>query len=75
MYDAGPYPVQAIRLLQAYWQQTKGKPNHKGRMKDAGAKAALTRKRKAAALKAVAARRGDAISAELGRGGHPSARK
>ena len=48
MYDAGLYPVEAIRSLQAHWQATLGRPDHKGRMKDAGAKAALTRKRKAA---------------------------
>ena len=24
MYDSGLYPVAAIRLLQAHWQQTKG---------------------------------------------------
>lgn len=56
MYDAGLYPVEAIRLLQAHWQSTEGKPDHAGRMKDAGAKAALTRKRRAAARKAVATR-------------------
>ena len=32
MYDAGLYPVEAIRLLQAHWQLTQGKPDHKGRM-------------------------------------------
>ena len=53
MYDAGLYPIDAIRLLQSHWQTTKGTPDHSGRMKDAGAKAALTRKRKAAARKAV----------------------
>ncbi len=57
MYDAGLYPVEAIRLLQAHWQATGGKPDHKGRMKDAGAKAALTRKRRAAARKAVVTRK------------------
>lgn len=56
MYDAGLYPVEAIRLMQAHWQATEGKPDHKGRMKDAGVKAALTRKRRAAARKAVATR-------------------
>ena len=56
MYDAGLYPVEAIRQLQDHWQSTEGKPDHKGRMKDAGAKAALTRKRRAAARKAVATR-------------------
>ncbi len=57
MYDAGLYPIEAIRLLQAHWQTTKGTPDHSGRMKDAGAKAALTRKRRAAARKAVDTRR------------------
>ena len=57
MYDAGLYPIEAIRLLQAHWQATQGKPSHKARMKDAGAKAALTRKRSAAARKAVATRK------------------
>ena len=57
MYDAGFYPVEAVRLLQLHWQEKRGVPNHKPRMKDAGAKAALTRKRRAAARKAAAARR------------------
>jgi len=58
MFDAGLYPLEAIRLLQAHWQDVRGIPDHKGRMKDAGAKAALTRKRRSAARKAVATRRG-----------------
>lgn len=57
MYDAGLYPVDAIRLLQAHWQAFKGVPDHRDRMKDAGSKAALTRKRKAAGRKAAEARR------------------
>ncbi len=57
MYDAGLYPIEAIRLLRAHWQATQGKPDHKPRMKDAGAKAALARKRGIAARKAVATRR------------------
>lgn len=57
MYDAGLYPVEAIKLLRAHWQRTAGKPDHKPRMKDAGAKAALTRKRSAAARKAWQTRR------------------
>jgi hypothetical protein len=57
MYDAGLYPLEAIRLLQAHRQLCQGKPNHKARMKDAGAKAALSRKRRAAALKAVSTRK------------------
>lgn len=57
MYDCGFYPVEAIRLMQEHWQTIKGIPNHKGRMKDAGAKAALTRKRRAAGRKASETRR------------------
>jgi predicted restriction endonuclease len=57
MYDAGLYPIEAIRLLQEHWQTVRGVPSHKARMKDAGAKAALTRKRKVAARKAVATRK------------------
>lgn len=56
MYDAGLYPAEAIRLLQDHWQKTRGVPDHRARMKDAGAKAALTRKRSAAARKAVRTR-------------------
>jgi hypothetical protein len=36
MYDAGLYPVEAIRLLRSHWQKTKGVPDHKPRMKTAG---------------------------------------
>jgi hypothetical protein len=43
--------------LQAHWQIVRGEPSHKARMKNAGANAALTRKRKAAAQKAVATRK------------------
>jgi hypothetical protein len=57
MYDAGLYPIEAIRLMQTHWQTVQGKPNHKPRMKDAGAKAALSRKRSAAAGKAAGTRR------------------
>lgn len=57
MFDAGLYPVEAIRILQDHWQATGGKPDHKPRMKDAGAKAAASRKRRAAAAKAVVTRR------------------
>jgi len=60
MYDAGLYPLEAIRLLQDHWQTTRGKPCHKARMKDAGVKAALARKRREAARKAVATRRRNA---------------
>jgi hypothetical protein len=61
MYDASLYTVEAIRLLQAHWQTTKGVPDHKPRMKDAGVKAAVARKRSAAARKAVATRRANAV--------------
>jgi hypothetical protein len=57
MFDAALYPIEAIKLLRAHWQQTRGKPSHKARMKDAGAKAALTRKRGASARKAWQTRR------------------
>ena len=50
MYDCGFYPLQAIRLMRSHWQKTKGEPTHKARMKDAGAKAARTRKKKQAAI-------------------------
>ena len=65
MYDSGLYPVEAIRLLQAHWQSTEGKPDHKGRMKDAGVKVALTRKRRAAARKAVATRQANNAAIKL----------
>jgi len=57
MYDAGLYPIEAIKLLQAHWQSIRGVPDHKRRMKGAGAKAALTRKRRAAGRKASETRR------------------
>lgn len=38
MYDCGLYPEAAIKLLRARWQETKGVPDHKPRMKDAGGK-------------------------------------
>jgi len=62
MYDAGLYPVEAIRLLQAHWQVTQGIPDHKPRMKDAGVKAASARKRSAAARQAVVTRRANAAA-------------
>jgi hypothetical protein len=61
MYDVGFYPIKAIQLLQAHWQETKGIPNHKARMKGAGAAAALTRKHRAAGRKAAATRLASAI--------------
>lgn len=60
MYDAGLYPIEAVRLLRAHWQITEGRPDHKPRMKDAGVKAALARKRSAAGRKAAATRRANA---------------
>jgi hypothetical protein len=57
MYDSGFFPKEAIRLLQAHWQTVKAVPDHKPRMKDAGAKAALTRKRRAAGRKAAETRK------------------
>jgi hypothetical protein len=56
MYDAGLYPPEAIELLRAHWQMTKGVPSHKARMKDAGVKAARSRKLRAAGRKAWATR-------------------
>ena len=57
MYDAGLYPLEAVKLLRAHWQKTEGKPDHKPRMKDAGAKAAREPKRTASACKAWQTRR------------------
>ncbi len=57
MFDCGFYPVDAIRSLQQHWQDKRGLPDHAPRMKQAGAKAALTRKRGAAGRKAAATRR------------------
>jgi hypothetical protein len=57
MYDSGLYPVEAIKMLRDHWQTTKGVPSHKARMKDAGVKAAKTRKKSATARKAWATRR------------------
>ncbi|MBR1216691.1 HNH endonuclease [Bradyrhizobium sp. U87765 SZCCT0131] len=57
MYDAGLYPIEAIKLLRSHWQLTEGRPSHKARMKDAGFKAALARKRSSSARKAWTTRR------------------
>jgi len=67
MYDAGLYPISAIKLLRTHWQETKGVPSHKARMKDAGAKAAQTRKRRATARKAVETRKANAMHSKKGR--------
>lgn len=57
MYDAALYLPATIKLLRDHWQVTKGKPNFKGPMKNAGAKAARTRKLSTRARKAWATRR------------------
>jgi hypothetical protein len=57
MYDCGFYPLEAIKLLRVHWQFTKGVPSHKARMKDAGVKAARSRKLSAGARKAWQTRR------------------
>ena len=57
MHDAGLYPTDAIKLLRNHWQKTQGKPSHAARMKDAGKKAAMTRKLWAAGRKAATTRR------------------
>jgi hypothetical protein len=44
-YDAGLYPIEAIRSLRDHWQQTQGKECYKAMMKDAGQKALATRRR------------------------------
>ena len=67
MYDAGLYPIEAIRILQDHWQKVRGVPDHKPRMKEAGPKAALTRKRRNAARKAAAKRLMNADPVELKR--------
>jgi hypothetical protein len=57
MFDAGLYPIEAIKLLRSHWQSTGGVPSHKARMKDAGAKAARSRLLSTRARKAWATRR------------------
>lgn len=54
MFDARLYPKNAIKLMRAWWQKTKGKPSHKARMKDAGVKAHATRRRNAEAQRIAA---------------------
>ena len=65
MFDAGLFPVEAIQLLRSHWQKTMGVPDHKPRMKTAGADAARTRKRKEAARKAVVTRKRNQAQAVL----------
>lgn len=67
MVDSGLYPLDAIKQMRAWWQETRGRPDHSGRMKDAGKKAAATRAsnegakaRSSIARKAVATRRANA---------------
>ena len=43
-YDAGLLLAEVILLQQDHWQVTKGKQNHKARMRDAGVRARDTRK-------------------------------
>ena len=57
MFDGGLYPIEGVKLLRAHWAQTEGRMSHKARMKDAGAKAATTRKWRRAGLKAAETRR------------------
>jgi hypothetical protein len=57
MFDCGLYPVEAVKLLRAHWQATKGKLDYKPWTKDAGVKAELARKRSASARKAWCNRR------------------
>lgn len=47
MYDRGLYPVAAVKMMRDHWQVTEGRPCHKARMKDAGSKAAETKRRNA----------------------------
>ena len=60
MYDCGLYPEAAIKLLRARWQETKGVPDDKPRMKDAGVKAARKRDYRSRGLKAAAKRKANA---------------
>jgi hypothetical protein len=60
MYDAGLYPAQAIRLLQAHWQRTKGVSDFGPMLKDAARRAVAKRSpeaRTASAKKAWATMR------------------
>jgi len=43
MYDSDLYPEEAVKMLRDRWQITKGTPDHRARMKDAGQKAARLR--------------------------------
>jgi len=50
MFDCGFYPIIGLKMLRDDWQRPGGHlPSHGPRMKGAGAKAALARKRSAAA--------------------------
>jgi hypothetical protein len=53
MLDVGMYPIAAIKLLRDHWNEKRGEPDHRLRMKDAAKKAGRKRSRKAAARKAV----------------------
>lgn len=63
MFDCALYPIEAVKMMRAHWQVTKGVPDHTGRLKDAGKKAGRTRTRQAAARKAVITRRQRQVAA------------
>ena len=57
MFDCGFYPMDGLKLLRQHWQRPNGHlPSHRPRMKDAGAKAAQTRKSRAAERKGAEAK-------------------
>jgi hypothetical protein len=60
MFDCDLYPIEAVKLMREKWQDTKGKASHAGRMRQAGPKAAATRRRSASARKAWTTRRATA---------------
>ena len=60
MYDCGFYPIEAIKLMRVHWQFTRGVPDHKPRMKDAGIKAARKRDYQRRGLKAAATKKANA---------------
>ena len=56
--DTALLDVTALKFQRARWQITKGVPDHKPRMKDAGVKAVATRRRNNEALLLAAATKG-----------------
>jgi hypothetical protein len=44
MTDHRLYPVEAVKLLRAHWEERNAEPDHRAVMKDAGPKAAAKRK-------------------------------